>query len=168
MNKSHRFSPGLVRYIVDMAAYDSARSLDLIRAIEITVEANDTLRETFQQISHQVPKLTEIICSKQCKSEEHVIDPDGEIHKSLETAMEHLKQMSIDLKERRGFAVADANLRNDDGVVESFDSVIEAIAEAHNTLNEVSWAVMEHDADASPRSGKGPFKSAKELLASLG
>lgn len=168
MNRDRRYSSGLVRYIVDMAAFDSARSLDLLKAIDSTVQANDTLRETFQQVSHQVAKLTEAICERQCESEEDVIDPDGEIREALETAMENLSLIAIDLKRRRAYAVADTSLRDDDGVVESFDLVLESIVEAHDTLNEVNWAVMEHDADASPRSGKGPFKSAKDLIASLG
>lgn len=167
MNRDHRFSSRLVRYIVEMAAYDSARSLDLLKAIEVTVESNETLRETFLQISHQVPKITEIICGRQCESEDNVIDADGEIRKALESAMDNLSAMSIELKQRRAYAAADSNLRNDDGVVESFDQLIESIADAHDTLNEVNWAVMEHDADASPRSGKGPFRSARELIESL-
>lgn len=168
MNSDRRFSAGLIHYVVDMAAYDSARSLDLLKAIDVTVQDNEALRETFQQISLQVPKLTEAICNRMVSSEDATIDNDGQIQSALETAMQHLRSISHHLGRRRAYAAADQNLRPDDGVIESFDAVIEAITDAHDALNEFNWAVMEHDADASPKSGEGPFKSAKELLESLG
>lgn len=167
MNQDHRSSTGFVRYVADMAAYDSARSLDLLRAIESTVQTNETLRETFQQVTHQVTKIIKAICQRQCESDEDVIDTDGEIRKAIEDAMEHTNLLCDDLKRHRAYVKANHELRDDDGVVESFDQAVEAITEAHDILNEANWAVMEHDADASPLSGKGPFKSAKDLIASF-
>lgn len=167
MNRSHRFASDFVRFIAEAAASDSARSLDLLHAIEITVDVNETLRDTFAQIAHRAHKITENVCGRQHESEKDIIDVSGEIRQSLESTMSNMSLIATNLKRRRGHAVRDISLRNDDGVIESFNQVIESIADAHNALNETSWAIMEHDADLSPRSGKGPFKTAKELIAAL-
>lgn len=167
MQSKNRLEPGLVRYIVEGAAQESARSLELLRAIEVTVQVNELFTESFEHIAHRLSMAVESICGRPADNPAEPIDSDGTIRASLETTLEVLCLIAGRMDVVRKSAVNDRELREDDGVVESFNKAIAAVIEAHAIINELNWAIMEHDADRSPLSGKGPFRSAKELLAAL-
>lgn len=167
MHSNNRFEPGLVRYIVEGAAHESARSLELLRAIEITVQVNEMLSESFEQIARRFTQAVEAICGRKVDVTKGPIDADSTIRASLETTLDILNQLGLRIESGRRSALIDDDLRHDDGVVESFDRTISAISEAHAILNELNWAIMEHDADHAPLSGKGPFKTVDELLAAI-
>lgn len=167
MHSNDRFETRLVRFIVEGAASESARSLELLRAIEATVQVNELLAESFEQITNRFAQAVEKICGRDASAPNAAIDPDGAIQTSLETTLDTLALLVDCMKGERESAVRDDNLHSDDGVIESIDRAISSVTEAHSMLNELNWAVMEHDADRSPLSGKGPFRSAKELLAAL-
>ncbi len=162
-----RFEAGLVRYFVDTAAYESARSLALLRAIEKTVQLNSVLAETFSRISHLAARTTEDICNRDIDPSQPEIDFDGSVSAAIDFAMENISSLSNELRGAYHSAKADGDIRDGDGVLESFEGVIAATADAHNGLNELNRAVMEHDADRSPLSGKGPFRTVDDLLAAL-
>lgn len=162
-----RFEAGFVRYFVDTAAFESARSLELLRAIEKTVHLNTILTETFTRIAHYASRATEAICNREIEPDQAELDADGSVKAHIESAMGNLESLVSELRGAYHSAQADGELRIGDGVVESFEGVIAAIADAHNCLNELNWAIMEHDADRSPLSGKGPFRTVDELLAAL-
>ncbi len=167
MHSNNHFESGLVRYIVEGAAQESARSLELLRAIELTVQVNEMLSESFEQISRRFTLAVEDICSRDPYTSKHHIDADSSIQASLETTLNILEQLKLRMISARRSAVADNELLHDDGVVESFDRVVLAISDAHSILNELNWAIMEHDAERAPLSNEGPFKTAKELIAAI-
>ncbi|HLS50992.1 MAG TPA: hypothetical protein VK032_03225 [Burkholderiaceae bacterium] len=105
--------------------------------------------------------------SQNCEPKERLLDKNKEVHQVLETAMQQLSTMYAHVAQQRDDAAKDASLEDAEGVVESFDLLLEATTKAHKSLNDLNRAIMEHDANASPRSGKGPFKSAKDLIESL-
>lgn len=166
MNHSKRFEPRLVRYVADGAMHDSARSLELLRAIEATVEVNTFLYDVLEQSAVQFTTAIEAVCEPRGDRIDPV-DADGSIQTMLETALDNLGQLSDTTKDKRISAVADKKLRNDDGVVETFDRLLAAIDEAHCLLNELNWAIIEHDAELSPLSGTGPFGSAEDVVKAL-
>lgn len=58
MNSQHRIQPGILRFVAEGLAQDSARSLDLLRSIEITVEVNEILSEQFETIAERSKHAT--------------------------------------------------------------------------------------------------------------
>lgn len=167
MNSQHRIQPGILRFVAEGLAQDSARSLDLLRSIEITVEVNEILSEQFETIAERSKHATEAICAKSPSGEEDAIDKDGSVQELLDRTLDVLEQLQDQMKARCSSARGDQKLRPEDGVVESFVKVIDAMHDAHDAMNEFKWAILEHDADCSPLSGKGPFKSVDDLLAAI-
>ncbi|MFJ0381005.1 hypothetical protein [Bordetella bronchiseptica] len=158
------FQAGLVRHIVDGAKVDSARSLDLLRAIEDTVDANNVFARTFSALASNCAGATESICNISIEKRKE-IDADGAICTGIESAIDRLRDLVGVLQRKRAAAVADTQLRNEDGVASSFESAISAILNARDELNELKWAVMEHDADLAPI--VGPFDSVEQLISAL-
>lgn len=167
MHSPNKIQPGLVRFIAEGAAQDSARSLDLLRDIELTVEVNETLFEQFETIAERVKHATEAICAKPIPNDGEMIDKDDNVHDTLGHTLDVLQRLHDLMVSKRQAANADHALRPDDGVVESFDQIIAGISHAHDAINELLWAILEHDADCSPLSGKGPFTSVDDLLAAI-
>lgn len=167
MNSQYRIQPGVLRFVAEGSAQDSARSLDLLRDIEITVEVNEILAEQFETIAERNKHATEAICNKTPGGIDDALDKDGSIQDLLDRTLSVLEQLQDHIQAKRQSAIEDQQLRSEDGVVESFDKVVESIREAHGAMNELMWAVLEHDADCSPLSGKGPFTSVDDLLAAI-
>lgn len=167
MHSKNQFQSNIVRFIVEGAAEQTTRSLELLRAIETTVQVNDMLAESFEQSNHRISKAIEAICGRPTDNPKSPIDADGAIRASIEQTLDVSIAILGKMESARESAGKDNDLCHDDGVVESFDKVIAALTEAHETMNELNWAIMEHDADRSPLSGKGPFKSVDELIAAL-
>lgn len=167
MHSQNKIQPGLVRFIAEGAAQDSARSLDLLRDIELTVEVNETVSEQFETLVERLKHATETICNKPTDSGDELIDKDGNVQSILERTLDVMEKLRDHMFAKRQSADEDRALRPDDGVVESFDRVITGICHAHDSINELIWAVLEHDADCSPLSGKGPFTSVDDLLAAI-
>lgn len=167
MNSQYRIQPGVLRFVAEGSAHDSARSLDLLRDIEMTVEVNDILTEQFETITGRNKHATEVICTKTPADMGDALDRDGSVQGLLDRTLSVLEQLQDHIQAKRQSAIEDQQLRTDDGVVESFDKVIDSIRDAHEATNELIWAVLEHDADCSPLSGKGPFTSVDDLLAAI-
>jgi hypothetical protein len=162
------FEAGLVRYIVEGAAFESARSNALLRAIENVNQRNAFIAESFERIAHGVSEAAVAICKETVSEADEPIDADGSVADSIDRTMGKLFTLWEIMKRAHRSAVEDKDLRDEDGVVESFARVIAAVSDAHNALNELKWAIMERDGNLSPRSGKGPFKTVDDLFASLG
>ncbi|AWB32686.1 hypothetical protein DBV39_02000 [Orrella marina] len=125
------------------------------------------LAERFEQTNARMLDAIEQLCGKSGRSQGEMLDESGEIQTSFEQTLDAISMIIDQQRAARESAVRDRELNHEDGVVESFDRFISALIEAHDLINELKWAIMEHDADRSPSSGKGPFRSAKELLASF-
>ncbi len=167
MRSRDTFQPKVVRYIVQGAAQEAARSLELLRAIETTVEVNNLIAEAFEHINHRITASIEAVCARPSENPAEPIDADGSIRAMAEQALDVFCSAVQTMSSKRDAALRDGDLSHEDGVVESYDRVMEALTDSHGLINELNWAIMEHDADRSPLSGKGPFTSAKELLAAL-
>ncbi|KAB0597979.1 hypothetical protein [Castellaniella defragrans] len=168
MQNQKRVQVGLVRFVVEGAAQDSARSLDLLRDIETTVEVNAMLSELFGTVAERCKTATRAICAKDVHAANEPIDDDGgRLHDIFDHAMSVFESLYGIISSRQKSAISDRSLRPDDGVVESFEQVLINLKDAHDSLNEMLWAVLEHDANLSPLSGKGPFTSVADLMAAI-
>lgn len=167
MQNQKSVQAGIIRFIVEGAAQDSTRSLDLLRDIETTIDVNEMFAEQFETMTERCNHAIGTICNKSTNDSKTEIDKDGALQDILDRTMDVLEKLHDDFSARRLLAKRDHALRADDGVVESFDRVLVGVRAAYDSMNELVWAVLEHDADCSPLSGKGPFKSVDELLAAI-
>jgi hypothetical protein len=159
------FQAGLVRHIVDGAKIESARSLDLLRAIEDTVDTNEVLERTFSTLARHCASAVEAICNIP-PSERKSIDADASICIAIESSIKYLADLLDLLAKKHMAAVSDCQLRSEDGVAESYERTIASIQNACGELDELKWAVMENDAEISPIAS-GPYDDVEQLFAAL-
>jgi hypothetical protein len=158
---------GLVAFIVEGARADSSRSLHLLRAIEDTVASNEVLANTFETISRNASDVAHAICRSPA-SERQVLDREGVFQAAFDDTLDVLAELGRMLEEKRLAALADHELQDGDGVVESFDKAIIQVKDAFSHLHDLKWAVMENDADVAAVVAGGPQDDVEAFLKSLG
>ena len=139
----------------------AARNLDLLRAIENTVDclAADTdlvrsISATYAEIQTKLsPNTTEI-------------DPTGHICSVLEKASGSCARIYEDAKMRHLSAKRDPQLRSDDGVVDAYDELMAVINQLHDTIEELCEWIANHDAILQPTTGAS-FETVDSLFESL-
>ncbi len=127
------------------ALSEEARSLDLLRAIEETIDSLAWMRSRLDGDSELVESTIATI-----NESAHVVirlDADGSVCASLQEAQSVVEALHKDMAGRRDAACLAGELRENDGVIEAYDEAIDAAARLHNAINTVRWCIMEHDAD---------------------
>lgn len=138
---------------------DARRSLDLLRDIETTIQALCYERARLEALAKFTHSAAERMRSvKRVKP----LDPDGKAEKKLLKAQEITRDLYNRLIEKRQYARQDDRLTEEDGVVEEYTRNIAVVADLHNGLNELRWAIGEHDADLAK--GSGPILGSAEEL----
>lgn len=96
------------------------------------------------------------------------LDPDGEMRNLYVQAEDKQKEVIELLSRKRRAAQLDPRLSGHhlDTLIGEFTNAIEAIAQLHDLLVELRWAVAEHDADLEAPAGK-PCSSAEEFFRTL-
>lgn len=158
---------GLVAFIVEGAKTESSRSLHLLRAIEDTVAGNEVLANTFESISKNAADVAHAICNQPAQ-ERRALDPEGAIQGAFDAALDAVAELGRALEAKRMAAAADLQLRDGDGVVESFAKAISQVKDAFSHLHDLKWAVMENDADVASVVAGEPYDDVEAFLKSLG
>lgn len=136
----------------------ASRSLSLIKTIEQVIDSLCLQQKMFQALSSVAHEASIQIGAA---AGEKPIDPKRSIEKIFLGAQQATKDLHELLIRKRESAEGDPRLTKDDGVVEEFTRTIAIVAELHNNLNTLRWAIAEHDADRSKVVGR--FNTAKEL-----
>ena len=126
---------------VEKAAH---RSLDLLKAIESTLDAlcyDEKVYNAFAGFAHQA--LDRIRKMKPIKA----IDPDGTVAETLLKAQTATKAVYERLMVKHRSAVKDVRLTEEDGIAGEYQQLITIVADLHDCLNDLRWAVGEHDAE---------------------
>lgn len=92
------------------------------------------------------------------------IDRDGLISEQLEKAQASVNELYNVLIKKREYG-RDDEMLSDDGIEDAYTEVIAVASDLHNNLNDLRWAINEHDADLSKTSKT--YTNAKELLKDL-
>jgi hypothetical protein len=142
--------------------FEAARSVELLKAIDDTIYACAVFKDTTDALVKEAHNLIASL-----KRLDRPIDTDGAALKNLETARDALGAAYQRFTAMRESARRDTRLSDEDGVVEAFDTLLDCIADAHNTVNELCWAVGEHDADFD-KPLEGEFESADDLFKAMG
>lgn len=155
---------GYVRYFADDAAGKASRSLQFLRVIEQTITALENDTKAYRLIADIGSTLADKVRNKE--SITNRIDPTGEVEAGLDSAMDSMCKILAGLERGRNAAATDKQLKSDDGVVDAYEALIEALKDAHAVLCELHWAVTEHDTELDEVS-KETYKSVDDLFAAL-
>lgn len=127
----------------------AARNLDLLRAIENTVDCLATDTDLVRSICATYAEIQTKLSSAQTE-----IDPTGHICAVLEKASGSCSRIYEDAKKRHLSAAKDPQLRSDDGVVDAYDEFMVAIHQLHDTIEELAEWIATHDAVLQPTTGE--------------
>lgn len=123
---------------------EAARSLELLRAIDDAVEWLNRIRKKFEADTEyaratiaRVNRLSPIM----------QMDLAGAICIQFERAQSAVCDTHAALVAKRDAARSAPELREDDGVVDAYDGVIEAAINLHDALDTLRLCMLEHDAD---------------------
>lgn len=124
---------------------DTARSLELLRAIESTLA-------WLQRLTGQL-KADAIFAERTIAGLDTItdaIDPDDSIQLDLESAQVGIDELHQLLVAKRQSGRNDHRLTEDDGIEGAYTEAIEAAADLHNVINTLRWSIGEHDIDCTP------------------
>ncbi len=123
---------------------DAARSLDLLRDIEITLAWLIRLKEMLRADAAFAEAANDGLAAIPS-----TIDPDGAIQNDLEDAQHEVMALYEILIDKRQAGRNDRRLTEDDGIESAYTEAIAQAADLHNAINTLRWNIGEHDIDAS-------------------
>ena len=151
----------------------------LIHAIDVDVDLISTLADQTVQtlamekglliaLNQMTTRTTEMIEGLFPAGSGDALLCDEDIRKSMERAETKLAALIRANQQRKESAVSDSRLRGADeaGVLLGYDESIGCAQLLAHSLQELRWAAMEHDADASPISDK-EYTDVKKLIADM-
>ncbi|WP_150574529.1 hypothetical protein [Pandoraea aquatica] len=150
-----------LRSFGQFVGFEAARSVDLLKAIDDTIYACEQQRRMMEQFTGAAGEFVQSL-----KRTDHAIDEDGSVLAALEAARDAIHQVYAQHKRKREAAAGDHRLCEDDGVVDAYDQLLDGIASAHTALNDLCWALGEHEADFD-KVLEGEFSTAEELIEAL-
>ena len=120
------------------------RDLALLEDIESVLSAVQFLQDAFLSLSRyygrEAQRLVEVPGRQKW-------DLDGSRRKRLLRTQTLLKEFRANWVRCRESAREDKSLREEDGVADAYDRLIQVTTDLHNTINALRWANGEHDAD---------------------
>lgn len=121
----------------------AARSLELLEMIEQTISSlnwvADKARADATILANEVDRIQSVSSGEK-------IDETGTLAVMLESVQDTLARVYKLFVEKRNAAVNAPELTGDDGVVDAYANAIENIGDLHDTIDDLRWAVMNHDA----------------------
>ena len=151
----------LLEIIYRKVEADSQFSLDYLRAVDAVIDVATDVRnnaETAQKVCSQVlARLTE------SGGYEEPVDPTGELTPKSLSAEAAVKATirALQVLDRSTLPAGHA-----EDVSDSNEEAIATLQRLHNTLVDLRWAVIEHDADLEKPEGEA-FDNIEELVADL-
>jgi len=136
------------------------RSIQLLNAIETTVSALCYDRSFYSAIANFSHKMTEAI--KKSESSEEIYSDETHLDGLLK-AQEKIHNLYDLMIAKRHSAISDPRLTDEDGVANEYTETIAVIAELHNNLNDLRWAIGEHNARISGEGRGEILRSPKDV-----
>jgi len=143
----------------------STTSLEIIKAVDEAVEAIVLRQKTLETFIIAANNLTD--CFEKGFKCDAPMDSDETICTLLQTTEDGLEVCVAIIHAKIDSALEDQELKGDheDSVVTEYSKEIELCAELHDSMAELRWAVMEHDADFAETTGS--FDTPEALAAHL-
>ena len=148
----------------DSVSAAGTANLELLRAVDSTVRSLTTLVDLGNALDRGTGDHADRIRAGLPTT---AIDLGGEIAAKYEAAENKIADLVALLKSGRQSALDDRALDgvNRESVVEAFQLAVDVYSRLFASLEELRWAILEHDADLSETSG--PFQNAEDLIVSL-
>ncbi len=123
----------------------SARSLDLLRAVDATLGWLCTQKDVFDKFLVFTRQYHETI--KTLEADNTPLDPDGRAEASFNLALDLLDKYYNTLSSKRESARNDRRLTDEDGIADGYTSLMESVRNLHERLSDLAWCVGENDVD---------------------
>ena len=156
--QEHRELRAINRLVGEMAD----RDLDILKRIDKKI---DSLRDDEAVMRLHADTITRHI--PLIKSLPLVLDQDGSLVTMFERTRDVLAEMHAMMRKKCDAARSAPELKPDDGVVEAYCEAMGTTARLHDLVNDLCWAIGEHDADLDEVAPSGPYSSADDLMAAL-
>jgi hypothetical protein len=150
-----------LRSLGQLVEFEAARSLDLLKAIDDTVFAVCQLRNRVDEFAGSASELLQAL-----KRAEQPLDPDGSLLRVLESARDSVHDLYGKVAGQLDRVRQSPQVQPEDGLIEAYQRLLDSMAGAHNILNDLCWAIGEHDADFDEVL-EGEFTSAEDLIKAL-
>lgn len=137
------------------------RDLTLLNKIDETIDCLCEMKAEMDILADAIAREIEPV-----KAAPAVIDEDGKIISMLEQARDAMHSFGGAMKAKCEAARTAPELHPDDGVVEAYCELIASTAGLQNALNELCWAIGEHDVSTEDK-WLGPFDDVEEMLRAL-
>jgi hypothetical protein len=129
-----------LRVFGEFITEDSARSLDLLRKIEATVLAMETIRSTMTGFELVVCKFNESLSSRPDPVDEGALE-------AMEKAQDAIENLRKVMATKLAAAKKARELRKDDPVCPAYSQAIDVICELHDSIETLRWNIMQHNAN---------------------
>ena len=164
MSEAQEFMPPL-DIIYRKVQTDSKFSLHYLRSVDNVINAATVLRDTAETTELAIKKILADLAHS--GGYDHRIDPYGSLD-SLAASAEDLVKEAISVL--RGFddVPEGSSVPTDDAEMKSGgnNDVISSLERLHDTMVDLRWAVLEHDADMEEPEGK-VFENVQDFLSDL-
>ena len=159
-------APAEVRQFCESVSESTTKNIRLLKAIEQTVDWLSWLQSRAKADAEFAQKAVDHL--KACDRVKP-IDLDGTLGTLFEETEGGLRGLHQLLVNKQNAAQKAPELEGDhkEAVVDEYVAAISAVAELHNLMTELHWALGEHDADLSGHKEGAIFSSAKDIEAYL-
>ena len=153
--------------LVGVARSTEAASINLIDAVDGTVDALVGLAGVMNGFNRMIASICEEVATAEC-IEGRYIDANDEAVDALGHAASSLKDQLTSLERKRASIDKDARLNGHhcESLHDAYEQAIEAVAELAESCMQMRAAIIRHDLAAEPRSGEA-FATAEALIESL-
>lgn len=138
------------------------RDLDILKKIDKKIDRlrddEEVMRIYADTIARHIPLIGSLPVA---------VDKDGMLVAMFERTRDVLAEMHAILSKKCDSARTAPELKPEDGVVEAYCEVMVTTAHLHDMVNELCWAIGEHDADFDEVVPGGPYGSVDDLMAAL-
>jgi hypothetical protein len=147
----------------ELVAANGRRSLELLRAIEDTIDVMAHVAEDTRRFATRHEEVAKLVWERRPGTA--TLDPDDILDALFGSIQDRAKVLHRHYRQCQQSAASDKDLQPDDGVVEAFGEACAAMVELFNACEDLRTAIREYDADSS--SVGQPVEDVEELLATL-
>ena len=140
----------------------TARDLATLKGVEGTIDKLNEYRGVLRLHTAIIRREIGLL-----QNYPEVIDESGELIVRLEKVRTTVGLIHDELRSQCCTAETEPSLKCDEDLVLAYKEVIEAAAALHNAINDLCWAIGEHDADFD-ETLSGSFDSAEDLFRQMG
>lgn len=143
MNSVNHFHLADALSAAELMGVGAVRSLDLLREIDGTIDAITHHCRLFNGAQAAFDTVARNILSGAATRE----IPEDDIIPVLEQLQDSLVTTYAESKAKMQCAIRDPRLRDDDGVVDAYRTLLQALDSLNSTTEKLRWSILESNAD---------------------